>query len=63
MHVLYIIGGIALLAYGLWQTITTIKIFAKGKQDWLGADIKILGAGVGAIMIGAYLLGKYLFRL
>jgi len=60
MNALYVIGGMILLAYGIWQTITTIKIFIKGKQDWLGADMKILGAGIGAIMIGIYLLCKYL---
>ncbi len=61
MSTLYIIGGIILMTYGIWQTIVAIKIFIKGKQDWLGADIKMLGAGIMAIMIGVYLICKYLF--
>ena len=60
MNFLYITAGMILLAYGVWQTITTIKVFSKGKQDRLGADIKILGAGLTAIMIGTYLIFKYL---
>lgn len=40
MSVLYIIGGSVLTTYGIWQTIVTIKIFIKGKQDWLGVDVK-----------------------
>jgi len=60
MHYLYIIGGIILLAYGLWQTITTSKVFINGKQDWLGADIKILGSGIMAIMIGIAIIIKYI---
>jgi hypothetical protein len=60
MNTLYIIGGVLLLIYGIWQTITTAKVFMKGKQDWLGADIKILVAGIGSIMVAVYLIFKYL---
>ncbi|WP_295672469.1 hypothetical protein [uncultured Mucilaginibacter sp.] len=58
MNTLYIILGIILLAYGIWQTITTIKVFMVGKQDWLGADIKILGAGIMAIIGGIIMILK-----
>jgi len=57
---LYIIGGILFLAYGIWQSVTTIKVFIKGEQDRLGADIKILGSAIMAIMIGAYLIFKHI---
>ncbi|HEY4323893.1 MAG TPA: hypothetical protein VGN20_07895 [Mucilaginibacter sp.] len=60
MNVLYVTGGIALLTFGIWQTIRELRIFAKGKQDKLGADIKILGSGIMFIMIGVYLIVKYL---
>jgi len=60
MNVLYIISGVGLLIYGIWQAVTTIRIFNQGKHDWLGADIKILGANIGAIIIGVYLICKYL---
>jgi len=60
MAAIYIIGGIVLLIYGIWQTVVTVKIFMKGKQDWLGADIKILGSAITAIMMAAYLLIKYI---
>ena len=60
MNALYAIGGIIFLAYGLWQTITTIKVYINGEQDPLGADIKILSAGIGAIMIGGYLIFNHI---
>jgi hypothetical protein len=40
MHVLYIIGGVVLFLYGIWQTIRTVKVFLAGKQDWLGLTLK-----------------------
>jgi hypothetical protein len=60
MNALYILGGIALLAFGIWQTITTTKVFLKGTQDKLRADIKISGSGIMSIMIGAYLIIHYI---
>ena len=60
MNVLYVIGGIVSLVFGIWQAITTVKVFMAGKQDWLGADIKILGSAIMFIMIGVYLIFKYL---
>ena len=60
MNYLYIIGGLLLLAYGVWQTITTVKVFLKGNQDRLGADIKILGTGIMAIIGGVILIIQYI---
>ena len=60
MNALYVLGGIVLLTFGIWQTITTAKVYLKGKEDKLGADIKILGSGIMFVIIGAYLILKYL---
>ncbi|MDB5153484.1 MAG: hypothetical protein JWR54_2235 [Mucilaginibacter sp.] len=35
-------------------------MFAKGKQDELGWDIKGLGVGIMSIMIGIYLITHYI---
>jgi hypothetical protein len=58
MNTWYIIVGIALLAFGIWQTITIVKVFLNGKQDWLGADIKIFGSGIMAIIGGIIMILK-----
>jgi hypothetical protein len=48
------------LTFGIYITMRQVKIFAKGKQDRLGFDIQSLGAGIMFIMIGIYLIFKYL---
>jgi hypothetical protein len=60
MNALYIIGGIVLLMFGIWLCVKEAKVFMMGKQDKLGANIKILSGGIGFIMIGLYLIFKYL---
>jgi hypothetical protein len=60
MNNLYELGGVGCLAFGAWLTIKQIKVFAKGKQDELGFDIKGLGAGIMCIMIGVYLIAHYI---
>jgi hypothetical protein len=60
MDWLYIIGGVILLAIGLYLTVKQIKIFVAGKQDQLGWDIRGLGAGIMSIMIGVYLIIHYI---
>jgi len=60
MNVLYILGGIACLIFGIWDVTKEIKVFAKGKQDKYGADIKILGADIMFIIIGIYLIVHYI---
>ncbi|MBB6110954.1 hypothetical protein [Mucilaginibacter lappiensis] len=60
MSGLYSIGGVALLGVGLYLTVKQIKIFMAGKQDQLGWDIRGLGTGIISIMIGVYLIVKYL---
>ncbi|HEY4198493.1 MAG TPA: hypothetical protein VGM63_23295 [Mucilaginibacter sp.] len=60
MNILYVIGGVIALIYGVWQTIITLKVFIEGKQDWLGADIKLLVAGLGSIAIGIFVIIKYI---
>jgi hypothetical protein len=60
MRILYIIGGVALCGYGIWQSIVTTKVYIRGEQDKLGNDIKILGSAVMAIIIGLSLIIRYL---
>ncbi|MFI5139062.1 MAG: hypothetical protein ACHQIM_14665 [Sphingobacteriales bacterium] len=60
MSALYIVGGIVSLIFGIWLCVKEVKVFIMGKQDKLGADIKILSGGIGFIMIGLYLIFKYL---
>lgn len=56
MNAWYLVLGVILLIYGIWQTITTAKIYIKGEQDWLGADIKLLGGGIGALALGIIMI-------
>jgi hypothetical protein len=60
MNALYALGGCACSAFGIYLTIRQVKTFIKGEQDNLGFDIQGLGAGIMFIMIGIYLLFKYL---
>jgi hypothetical protein len=60
MNVLYVLGGIAFIAFGMWDGYKEIKIFAKGKDDKFGSDIKILGADIMFIIIGVCLIAHYL---
>ena len=59
MDWLYIIGGLVLLIYGIWQTITTVKVFIRRKQDKLGADFKILGTGIISIIGGIIIIVQH----
>ncbi|WP_179414903.1 hypothetical protein HDF19_20090 [Mucilaginibacter sp. E4BP6] len=52
--------GIAFLVYGIYLTISEIKVFNTGKQSEFGWDIKGLGAGICCIMIGIYLIAHYI---
>jgi len=48
------------LAFGIYLTIKQVKTFIKGEQDKFGFDIQGLGGGIMFIMIGLYLIFKYL---
>jgi hypothetical protein len=50
------IGGLAFLILGLYITYIQIKTFKSGKQDQLGFDIKLLGGGIMAIILGLALI-------
>jgi len=56
MNYTYLFGGIASLGFGSWLTFNQIRIFALGKQDRLGWDIKLLSGGILSMMLGIYLL-------
>ncbi len=60
MNGLYVIGGIALILFGVWLTAKEIKIFARGEQDDLGYDIKGLGFGITCVICGIILISKYI---
>ena len=60
MNVIYIIGGCASLAIGIYLTVKQVKVFMKGEQDNQGFDVKALGLGIMIIMTGLYLIFKYL---
>ncbi len=60
MNALYVLGGCACLAFGIYLTIKQVKTFIKGEQDKFGFDIQGLGGGIMFIMIGLYLIFKYL---
>jgi hypothetical protein len=60
VNVLYVLCGIAFLIFGTWLTIRQVKIFLKKEQDELGNDVKGLGVGIMTIMIGIYIISKYI---
>ncbi len=60
MSALYVLGGIVLLAFGIWQTTRTLKVYNQGEEDKLGADIKMLGAGIGAIIGGVIIIVQHI---
>ncbi len=60
MTALYFLGGIDCLIFGVCLTKRQVKIFAKGKQDELGFDIKLLTGGILFIVIGVSLIVKYM---
>ena len=59
MNVLYVLGGVVCIAFGIYDAKKELKIFSTGKQDKLGADIKILGADIMFIIAGIFLICKY----
>jgi hypothetical protein len=60
MNFLYVLGGIALAIFGIWQSYKEIKIFSEGKQDELGADIKLLGVGITCIIAGIIVICQHI---
>ncbi|MDR3694590.1 hypothetical protein [Mucilaginibacter sp.] len=60
MNMLFVLGGFTSLVYGVYDGIKEIKKISKGEADKLGADIKIIGADFGFIIIGIYLIIKYI---
>ena len=60
MNVLYVIGGIALTVFGVWETIYMAKKIANKGTGLLGAPIKLLGAGIMSIMLGIALIVHYI---
>jgi len=59
MNTLYIIGGIILVAFGVWETIYFGKKIANEGTGLLGASIKLFGAGIMCIILGIGLIIHY----
>jgi amino acid transporter len=59
MSAVYILVGIAFIAFGVWLIIRKIKIFAKGEQGDLGYDAAGLVYGIICIIAGIILIAKY----
>lgn len=59
MNILYVILGIVSLAFGIRTIIRQLRIFARGKQDKYGFDIKILVGGIGFLILGTGLILAY----
>ncbi len=60
MNTLYIIGGVAVILFGLWQTIYVSKRIARKGLGILGADIKLLGVGVACIIGGIIVVAQHI---
>jgi len=60
MNILYVLGGVILTLFGIWQTIVKARNISRGRKSILGSDIQLLGAGIMVIIIGFFLIFKYL---
>ena len=60
MNVLYIIGGFALLIFGIWQTIVKARNILRGRQSILGSDIQLLGVGITSVICGIILIIQHI---
>ena len=60
MNALYVLGGFACLAFGTYTTPIRVKAFLNSKRGILGGDIQLFGSGIMFIMIGVYLICKYI---
>jgi len=60
MNILYVLGGVILTLFGIWQTIVKARSISRGRKSILGSDIQLLGAGIMVIIIGFFLIFKYL---
>jgi len=60
MNILYIIGGIGLVIFGIYQTIIKARNIARGRESILGSDIQLLGVGIGCIICGIIIIIKHI---
>jgi hypothetical protein len=58
MNVTNILGGIALILFGIWLTIRKVRTFVRGQQGDLGYDAGGLVFGIGCIACGIILIAK-----
>jgi len=59
MNVPYIIGGIALILFGMWLAIIMIKTYAAGVKDKFGLNMRLLTFGVIAVVVGVIIVVKH----
>jgi hypothetical protein len=60
MNALYVVGGIALTLFGIWETIYMVMKIARNGTGVLGAKIQLLGAGIMSIVLGIALIVHYI---
>jgi len=60
MDWLNLFGGVALLASGIFLTTKQILTIKAGTDDKQGFDIKLLGGGIGLVMVGIGMIIKYI---
>jgi len=60
MNFLYIICGIIVVLFGVWQTVYTAKKIAQRGVGILGADIQILGVGNTCIICGIIVIVQHI---
>jgi len=63
MNVLYVLGGLCLLAVGIFISAVQIKKIRADKAGQLGSAYKLLVGGVIFIMSGIALIDKYIWLL
>jgi hypothetical protein len=56
MNVLYIIGGLALLIFGIWLTVIKARNISRGRKSVLGSDIQLIIAGIASIICGIIII-------
>jgi len=60
MILFYVILGIAMIGFGIYLTITKIKIIAKGEKDIYAYNLKSLIYGMFFTVIGILVVIKYI---
>jgi len=60
MNVVYIIAGITLILFGIWQVRINVRNIARKRVSILGSDIQLLGVGIGCIICGIIIIVQHI---